>query len=142
MLSSEIINCYLHGIFFRKIASRASAKALVSQNERRIPIEDVLARVLEEHVALNVRVDPRRSLCRNKPGGDTGRHPISSNRRPHSYQIESRPSEEKERVRENNDVKEFIQTLDEPMVRKLCIRSLRRGVGSMDFIQGALDHGG
>ena len=66
MLSSEIINCYLHGIFFRKIASRASAKALVSQNERRIPIEDVLARVLEEHVALNVRVDPRRSLCRNK----------------------------------------------------------------------------
>ena len=33
---------------------------------------------------------------------------------------------------------EFILTLDEPMVRKLCIRSLRRGVGSMDYIQGLL----
>ena len=31
-----------------------------------------------------------------------------------------------------------MQTLDEPMVRKLCIRSLRRGVGSMDFMQGLL----
>ncbi|CAH3107899.1 unnamed protein product [Porites lobata] len=74
--------------------------------------------------------------CRNKV--NTGRHPVSSNRRPQPYQIESRPSEEEERVRENNDIKEFIQTLDEPMVRKLCIRSLRRGVGSMDFIQGLL----
>ena len=51
MLFSEIINCYLHGLFFRKIASRAIAKALVQQNERLIPIEDVLARVLDEHVA-------------------------------------------------------------------------------------------
>ena len=33
---------------------------------------------------------------------------------------------------------EFIQTLDEPMVRKLCIRSLRRGIGSMDYIHGLL----
>ena len=33
---------------------------------------------------------------------------------------------------------EFISTLDEPMVRKLCIRSLRRGVGSMDYIHGLL----
>ncbi|CAH3167007.1 unnamed protein product, partial [Porites lobata] len=47
-------------------------------------------------------------------------------------------AEEEERVRENNDVKEFIQTLDEPMMRTLCIRSMRRGVGSMDFIQGLL----
>ncbi|XP_074633673.1 uncharacterized protein LOC141892340 isoform X1 [Acropora palmata] len=62
--------------------------------------------------------------CRNKPGGDTGRHQVSGNRRPQPYQIEGRPSEEEERVRENNDVKEFIQTLDEPMVQKLCIRSL------------------
>ncbi|XP_067025301.1 uncharacterized protein [Acropora muricata] len=65
-------------------------------------------------------------------------HPISTNRRPQPYQIEGRPTEEEERVRENNDVKEFIQTLDEPMVRKLCIRRLRRGVGSMDFMQGLL----
>jgi len=34
MLSSERINCYLHGLFLRKIASRANAKALVPQNER------------------------------------------------------------------------------------------------------------
>ncbi|KAL9977828.1 hypothetical protein ACROYT_G015280 [Oculina patagonica] len=33
---------------------------------------------------------------------------------------------------------EFIHTLDESMVRKLCIRSLRRGVGSMDYIHGLL----
>ena len=58
ILSSEIINCYLHGLFFRKIASHANAKALVPQNEQRIPIEDVLGRVLEEHVAVNVPVDP------------------------------------------------------------------------------------
>ena len=66
MLSSEIINCYLHGLFFRKIASRANATALVQQNERRTPIENVLARVLEEHVAVNVRVDPRRSLAETR----------------------------------------------------------------------------
>ena len=69
MLSSEIINCYLHGLFFRKIASRANAKALVQQNERQIPIEDVLARVLDEHVAGktgNVLVDPRRSLAETR----------------------------------------------------------------------------
>ena len=66
MLSSEMINCYLHGLFFRKIASLANAKALVRQNERRTPIEDVLAKVLEEHVAVNVRVDPRRSLAERR----------------------------------------------------------------------------
>ena len=66
MLSSEIINCYLHGLFFRKIASRANAKALVQQNERQIPIEDVLARVLDEHVAGNDLVDPRRSLAETR----------------------------------------------------------------------------
>ncbi|KAL9974803.1 hypothetical protein ACROYT_G011889 [Oculina patagonica] len=52
--------------------------------------------------------------------------------------MESRPSEEEERIKKNNDVKEFIHTLDESMVRKLCIRSLRRGIGSMDYIHGLL----
>ena len=33
---------------------------------------------------------------------------------------------------------EFIRTLDEPMVRKLSIRSFRRGTGSMDYIYGFL----
>lgn len=33
---------------------------------------------------------------------------------------------------------EFIQTLDEPMVRNLCVRSLRRGKGSMDHIHSLL----
>ena len=66
MLSVEIINCYLHGLFFRKIASRANAKALVQQNEWQIPIEDVLARVLDEHVAVNVLVDPWRSLAETR----------------------------------------------------------------------------
>lgn len=66
MLSSERINCYLHGLFLRKIASRANAKALVPQNERWTLIEDVLARVLEEHVAVNVCVDPRQSLAETR----------------------------------------------------------------------------
>ena len=66
ILSSEIINCYLHGLFFRKIASRANAKALVPQNERRIRIKYVLARVLEEHVAVNVCVDPWQSLAETR----------------------------------------------------------------------------
>ena len=33
---------------------------------------------------------------------------------------------------------EFISTLDEPMVRKLCIRSLRQSVRSVDYIHGLL----
>ena len=66
VLSSKIINCYLHGLFFRNITSQANAKALVPQNERWIPIEDVLGRVLEEHVAVNVCVDPRRSLAETR----------------------------------------------------------------------------
>ena len=66
MLSSEIINCYLHRLFSRKIASRANAKALVQQNEQQIPIKDVLARVLDEHVAVDVLVDPQRSLAETR----------------------------------------------------------------------------
>ena len=33
---------------------------------------------------------------------------------------------------------EFVQTLDQAMVLRLCIRSLRRGLGSMDYIHGLL----
>ena len=33
---------------------------------------------------------------------------------------------------------EFIKTLDEGMARRLCVRSLRRGVVSMDYISGLL----
>lgn len=33
---------------------------------------------------------------------------------------------------------EFVQTLDQAMVMRLCIRSLRRGIGSMDYIHGLL----
>ena len=57
-------------------------------------------------------------LCFEQPGGDTGRHPVSSNRRPQPYQIESRPSEEEERVRENNDVKVSIFILAEYILFK------------------------
>ena len=57
-------------------------------------------------------------LCFEQPGGDTGRHPVSSNRRPRPYQIESRPSEEDERVRENNDVKVSIFILAEYILFK------------------------
>lgn len=74
--------------------------------------------------------------CRNQPGG--GVRTPSTQRRPQPYQAENRPSEEEERIKENNDVKEFVQTLDQAMVLKLCIRSLRRGIGSMDYIHGLL----
>ena len=33
---------------------------------------------------------------------------------------------------------DFIQTLDEPMVHKLCVRSLQCGLGSMDYIHSML----
>ena len=33
---------------------------------------------------------------------------------------------------------DFIGTLDESLVRKLAIRSLRRGIGSMDYIESLL----
>ena len=35
-------------------------------------------------------------------------------------------------------IQEFLQTLGEPMVRKLCVRSLQRGKGSMDYIHSLL----
>ncbi|KAM7429947.1 hypothetical protein ABFA07_019245 [Porites harrisoni] len=34
--------------------------------------------------------------------------------------------------------KDCIQTLDEPMVHKLCVRSLQCGLGSMDYIHSLL----
>ena len=37
-----------------------------------------------------------------------------------------------------NTLQDFISTLDEAMVRKLAIRSLRRGIGSMDYIDTLL----
>ena len=37
-----------------------------------------------------------------------------------------------------NTLQDFIGTLDEGMVRKLAIRSLRRGIGSMDYIDTLL----
>jgi len=30
----------------------------------------------------------------------------------------------------------FVKTLDQAMVLRVCIRSLRRGIGSMDYIHG------
>ncbi|XP_029182486.2 uncharacterized protein LOC114950455 isoform X2 [Acropora millepora] len=45
-----------------------------------------------------------------------------------------RASEAQERDLENQRVKEFILTLDEEMAKKLAIRALQRGVGSMEFI--------
>ena len=35
-------------------------------------------------------------------------------------------------------LQEFIDTLDSATVKKLCIRSLRRGIGSMDYIDSLL----
>ncbi|XP_068742318.1 P2X purinoceptor 7-like [Montipora capricornis] len=49
-----------------------------------------------------------------------------------------RPSEENERVAENQQVKDFINTLDSATIKKLCIRSLRRGIGSLDYIDSLL----
>ncbi|XP_028416756.1 uncharacterized protein LOC114540966 [Dendronephthya gigantea] len=47
-------------------------------------------------------------------------------------------SEESQREKEHKDVKDFIDTLDESLVRKLAIRGLRRGIGSMDYIHSLL----
>ncbi|CAH3142665.1 unnamed protein product, partial [Porites lobata] len=43
-------------------------------------------------------------------------------------------TEELERDMENRRVKEFIQTLDEELAKKVATRALQRGVGSMDYI--------
>ncbi|CAB3982794.1 Hypothetical predicted protein [Paramuricea clavata] len=43
-------------------------------------------------------------------------------------------SEKSQREKENEDVKDIISRLDESLVRKLAIRSLRRGIGSMDYM--------
>ncbi|XP_028394524.1 uncharacterized protein LOC114518723 [Dendronephthya gigantea] len=47
-------------------------------------------------------------------------------------------TEDMQREKEHKDVKDFIYTLDEKMIRKLAIRSLRRGIGSMDYIDSLL----
>ncbi|XP_068742930.1 uncharacterized protein [Montipora capricornis] len=61
--------------------------------------------------------------CRNKQQNE-GTRP-QPRRQPSNYRVErDRPSEEAERIKENRDVKDFINTLDDPMVRKLCVRSL------------------
>ena len=41
-------------------------------------------------------------------------------------------------AKENENVKKLIDTLDAKMVRKLAIRSLRRGIASMDYIDTLL----
>ena len=35
-------------------------------------------------------------------------------------------------------IQEFISTLDEKMVRQLCVRALSRGVGSMEYVDSLL----
>ncbi|XP_074637757.1 uncharacterized protein LOC141896404 [Acropora palmata] len=50
----------------------------------------------------------------------------------------SKPCQNKLRIIANQQVKEFIDTLDSATVKKLCIRSLRRGIGSMDYIDSLL----
>ena len=36
------------------------------------------------------------------------------------------------------NLQDFINTLDSETVKKLCIRSLRRGIGSLDYIDSLL----
>ncbi|CAB3989773.1 P2X purinoceptor 7-like, partial [Paramuricea clavata] len=43
-------------------------------------------------------------------------------------------SEDTQREKEHENVKKLISTLDANTVKKLAIRSLRRGIGSMDYI--------
>ncbi|CAB4002905.1 Hypothetical predicted protein [Paramuricea clavata] len=47
-------------------------------------------------------------------------------------------TEDQQREKEHNDVKTLIYSLDDTTVRKLAIRSLRRGIGSMDYIDTLL----
>ncbi|CAH3043895.1 unnamed protein product, partial [Porites lobata] len=47
-------------------------------------------------------------------------------------------SEEEEGNLENRRVAEFINTLDEQMVKTLAIRALQRSVGSMDYVDSLL----
>ena len=47
-------------------------------------------------------------------------------------------TEDEVREKEQKMVKDFIGMLDEEMGRKLAIRSLRRGIGSMDYIDTLL----
>lgn len=79
--------------------------------------------------------------CRNKPGSSnnsTAARPARQRPTQPYNPGTDRPTEEQERIAENNKVKEIIDTLDEPMVQRLCIRSLRRGIGSMDCIHSLL----
>ncbi|EDO44733.1 predicted protein [Nematostella vectensis] len=50
----------------------------------------------------------------------------------------TRKSEEEEMKEANRQVKEFIDTLDFETIKSLCVKSLQRGVGSMDFIDSLL----
>ncbi|CAH3046566.1 unnamed protein product, partial [Porites lobata] len=57
-----------------------------------------------------------------------------SRRKPCKNREVGKQGSEQERDMENRRVKEFIQTLDEDLAKKLATRALQRGVGSMDYI--------
>lgn len=91
----------------------------------------------------NCKCGTRDKPCRNRELQDNTSQPAQRRVRPRldGFRLSSGgavQSEEQQRIKENNDVKDFIATLDEGMVRKLAVRSLRRGVGSMDYIHTLL----
>ncbi|KAL9977652.1 hypothetical protein ACROYT_G015081 [Oculina patagonica] len=118
-----------------KIAHPVRAKALVQQNGQQIQIAAALAKSQGQHVETTAGVagvDQQQSSVETSHSLSTlsfyqawckynNKGRITEAAQP--YQLETRPSEEEETIKENNDV-------------KICIRSLRRGVGSMDYIHG------
>ncbi|KAL9984645.1 hypothetical protein ACROYT_G006966 [Oculina patagonica] len=57
---------------------------------------------------------------------------------PQAMNEEQLISKEEEARLENQRVVEFINTLDEELAKKLAIRALQKGVGSMDFVDSLL----
>ncbi|XP_078357408.1 uncharacterized protein LOC144642315 [Oculina patagonica] len=73
-----------------------------------------------------------RKPCKNK--AESAHQQTAAPNVPQAMNEEQLISEEEEARLENQRVAEFINTLDEEMAKKLAIRALQKGVGSMDFV--------
>ncbi|XP_078357390.1 uncharacterized protein LOC144642293 [Oculina patagonica] len=74
--------------------------------------------------------------CKNK--AESAHQQTAAPNVPQAMNEEQLISKEEEARLENQRVVEFINTLDEELAKKLAIRALQKGVGSMDFVDSLL----
>ncbi|XP_028412489.1 uncharacterized protein LOC114535324 [Dendronephthya gigantea] len=118
----------------------AIARVLAASKEKRVGVVDVLVKETTSSARQSVNVDTPQNTERERDNRDKRSRTRGQAQgfRLSSANSQLLQSEDALREKEHKDVKDFIGTLDEELVRKLAIRSLRRGIGSMDYIDTLL----